>query len=159
MLTTLGNSSSGIKRRMHDATRCKCAYKECCHVCGCRCKSNASFPPPLPPCKGYTIPYTQRVNNGTFSSEMYPSMGIASYNAACVFCYNVHRLMGFSKGIARVNQSDLPVLSCDTATFNSCDVDKRKLDLYRDEKRIIVFDYLFLTNFYIHWNERKSTSL
>lgn len=52
MLTTLGNSSSGIKRRMHDATRCKCAYKECCHVCGCRCKSNASFPPPLPPVKG-----------------------------------------------------------------------------------------------------------
>lgn len=55
--------------------------------------------------------------------------------------------MGFSKGIARVNQSDLPVLSCDTAMFNSCDVDKRKLDLYRDERRIIVFDYLFLTNF------------
>lgn len=103
--------------------------------------------PSSSPCKGYTIPYTQRVNNGTFSSEMYPSMGIASYNAACVFCYNVHRLMGFSKGIARVNQSDLPVLSCDTATFNSCDVDKRKLDLYRDERRIIVFDYLFLTNF------------
>lgn len=61
-------------------------------VCGCRCKSNASFLRHAYTRRDDTI----RINNATFSTERIRVMD------ARYFCYKyVCRFMGFSEGVVR----------------------------------------------------------